>query len=76
MQRSLKIRLRGIFYEFSLDLVSGRFIFNSFDKEVDFVFICLNILKSMIRRKVDYYHFYIDLSLETNVCKREQVPKL
>ena len=38
-------------------------IFNFLYKDVDFVFICLNIIRSMIREEVDYQ---IDLSFERN----------
>ena len=63
-------------YHFGSDLRSSvygvkqepraRFVFNLLYKDVDFVFICLIILKSMIRKEVDYHYFHIDLSFETN----------
>ena len=38
-------------------------IFNFLYKDVDFVFICLNIIRSMIREE---FYYQIDLSFERN----------
>ena len=37
-------------------------------KYIGFFFsnLCLNILKSILKNKGDYYYFHIDLSFETN----------
>ena len=66
MQRSLKNSLKRHFLRIFTGPSFQPLYFNSFYKDVDFVFISLNILRSMIRKKVDYYHFYIDSSVETN----------